>query len=181
LTVHVIQTALPGVLVLEPRVFRDERGWFFESYNRRTLAAIGIDAEMVQDNCSRSKRDVLRGLHYQIQHAQGKLVRVLAGEVLDVTVDLRKSSAFFGKWTHVALSAESQRMLWVPPGFAHGFVVRSESADVLYKTTDFWSPEHERTIAWDDPDLAIDWGVAAPLLSAKDARGTRFRDAEVFP
>jgi dTDP-4-dehydrorhamnose 3,5-epimerase len=180
--VNVVPTAVPGVVVLEPKVFGDARGFFLESWNRRAFAQAGIDADFVQDNHSRSSRNVLRGLHYQLRQPQGKLVRVVAGEIYDVAVDLRRGSPTFGRWAGVALSAENRRMVWVPAGFAHGFLVLSEAAEVLYKATDYYAPEHERTIAWDDPDLAIAWPLAgAPVLSAKDAAGTRFRDAEVYP
>lgn len=174
-------TALPDVLLIEPRVFGDDRGFFFESYNARALAACGIDAAFVQDNHSRSRRGVLRGLHYQIRNAQGKLVRVVAGEVLDVAVDLRRSSPTFGRSVSVVLSAENKRMLWVPAGFAHGFLVRSESADFLYKTTDYWYPEHERTLLWNDPALGIDWELAGePALAAKDAAGVPLAEADAY-
>jgi dTDP-4-dehydrorhamnose 3,5-epimerase len=175
-------TDIPGVLLLDPVVYRDARGFFFESYNRRVLEAAGITGEFVQDNHSRSGRNVLRGLHYQIREPQGKLIRAVAGEVLDVVVDLRRSSPSFGRWTSFALSAENNRMAWIPPGFAHGFVVRSEFAEVLYKATAYWAPEHERTILWSDPDLRIDWQLdTAPILSAKDQQGALFRDTEVYP
>jgi len=179
----VIATGLPDVLVLEPRVFGDERGFFFESFNARTFTqATGLTPEFVQDNHSRSARGVLRGLHYQISQAQGKLVRVVAGEVFDVAVDLRRGSPTFGRWTGVHLSADNKRMMWVPEGFAHGFLVLSESAEFLYKTTDYYAPEHERCIRWDDPQLAIDWPLQeAPQLSAKDRNGASFADAEPFP
>jgi dTDP-4-dehydrorhamnose 3,5-epimerase len=178
-------TELPEVVLLEPRVFGDARGFFFESYNRKAFRdATGVDVDFVQDNHSRSVKGVLRGLHYQIQQAQGKLVRVVSGEVYDVAVDLRKSSPRFGKWTAVRLSAENKQMLWVPPGFGHGFLVTSESAEFLYKTTDYYAPEFERTVAWDDPDLAIDWPLGeigqAPALSKKDQVGARLHDAEVY-
>lgn len=178
----VTQTALPGVLIIEPQVFGDERGFFLESFNQRAFdAAVGRPVTFVQDNHSLSARNVLRGLHYQLKQTQGKLVRVIAGEVLDVAVDLRRSSPDFGKWYSFVLSAENKRMGWIPEGFGHGFVVLSESAEFLYKTTDYWAPEHERTIRWDDPDLAIDWPVREPTLSAKDRVGTPFREAELFP
>jgi dTDP-4-dehydrorhamnose 3,5-epimerase len=178
----VSNTGIQGLLVFEPAVFGDARGFFFESYNKRVMAQAGVTAEFVQDNHSRSARNVLRGLHYQVRQPQGKLVRVVAGEVLDVAVDLRRSSPTFGKWASFVLSAENKRMLWVPPGFAHGFVVRTEHAEVLYKATDFWAPEHERSIVWNDPDLAIDWQLSTePLLSQKDRQGLRLRDAEVYP
>lgn len=178
-----ISTKLPGVLILEPRVFGDERGFFFESFNARAFAeATGLQCEFVQDNHSRSQRGVLRGLHYQVQQAQGKLVRVSAGEVFDVAVDLRRSSPTFGKWVGTLLSAENKRQLWVPAGFAHGFVVLSEFAEFLYKTTDYYAPEHERCIRWDDPSLAIDWPLdGVPQLSAKDQAGLSFAEAQVFP
>jgi dTDP-4-dehydrorhamnose 3,5-epimerase len=176
-----IPTSLPGVFALEPRVFRDERGFFFESYNRRIMAEVGIVEEFVQDNHSCSSRNVLRGLHYQLKHAQGKLVRVAEGEILDVAVDMRRSSSTFGGWEAVRLSGENKRMLWIPAGFAHGFRVLSEKAHVLYKATDFYSPEHERTLAWNDPQLEINWELAGePIVSAKDQRGVAFCDAESF-
>jgi len=178
---RLIPTALPDVAIVEPRVFRDARGWFFESWNRRTLAAAGLDADFVQDNHSRSIRGVLRGLHYQVQHAQGKLVRVVVGEVFDVAVDLRERSPTFGRHVALRLSADEPRMLWVPPGFAHGFVVLSDVAEFLYKTTDYWHPEHERTLLWNDPALGIDWPVADPLLAPKDAAGTPLADAARYP
>lgn len=181
---HPVTTPLKDALILEPRVFGDARGFFLESWNRRSFAALGLDADFVQDNHSRSARGVLRGLHYQAQQPQGKLVRVVAGAVYDVAVDLRRSSPSFGQWFGTELSAENQRMFWVPPGFAHGFLVLSESADFLYKATDYYAPEHERAIRWDDPDLAIDWPLAdigTPILAAKDAAAGRFRDAELYP
>jgi dTDP-4-dehydrorhamnose 3,5-epimerase len=178
---QVTPTALPDVKLIEPRVFGDDRGFFFESWNRRALAQAGIDAEFVQDNHSKSRRGVLRGLHYQIEHAQGKLVRVVAGEVFDVAVDLRRSSPSFGKHVAMTLSAENHRMLWLPPGYAHGFVVVSDAAEFLYKTTDYWYPEHERTLLWNDPALRIDWPIATPQLAPKDANGTPLADAELYP
>lgn len=179
---RVIPTLLPEVLLIEPKVFGDARGFFFESYNRRTLAELKLDGEFVQDNHSRSARNVLRGLHYQIVHPQGKLVRVTAGEVFDVAVDLRRSSATFGRWVGHSLSAENKTMMWIPPGFAHGFCVTSDLAEFLYKTTDYWYPEHERCLLWNDPDLAIDWPLQhEPLLAAKDRSGARLKDAEVYP
>lgn len=180
---QVVTTALPDVLILEPKVFGDERGFFFESFNARQFAeATGLHPEFVQDNHSRSAKGVLRGLHYQVQQAQGKLVRVTAGEVFDVAVDLRRSSPTFGQWVGVHLSAENKRQVWVPEGFAHGFVVLSEFAEFLYKTTDYYAPEHERCIRWNDPTLAIDWPLTeAPQLSAKDQAGLSFHDAAVFP
>lgn len=183
----VTPTAIPEVLVLEPRVFGDARGFFLESFNRRAFrAAAGSDPDFVQDNHSRSARGVLRGLHYQVRQPQGKLVRVVRGAVFDVAVDIRRGSPTFGRWAGVELSEENQRQLWVPEGFAHGFVVLSESADFLYKTTDYYAPEHERCIAWNDPDLAIAWplgqhGIAEPQLSAKDRQGTPLRSAELMP
>lgn len=174
---------LPDVLVIEPRVFGDERGFFFESYNEREFGKVaGRLPHFVQDNHSKSAKNVLRGLHYQIKQPQGKLVRVTAGEVFDVAVDIRKSSPTFGKWVGEVLSAENKRMLWVPEGFAHGFQVLSETAEFLYKTTDYWAPEHERSILWNDPDLAIDWPLAgrSPLLSNKDREAKRFLEAELF-
>jgi dTDP-4-dehydrorhamnose 3,5-epimerase len=180
--VKVAPTAVPDVLVLEPKVFGDQRGFFLESWNERTFAAAGIRAHFVQDNHSRSGRNVLRGLHYQLGQAQGKLVRAIAGEIYDVALDVRRASPTFGRWVGERLSADNRRILWIPPGFAHGFLVVSEAAEVLYKATDYYAPEHERTIAWDDPELAISWPLAGPpVLSAKDAAGTRFRDAEVYP
>lgn len=177
-----IETSLPGVLILEPKVFGDSRGFFYESYNRREFERLtGLDVDFVQDNHSRSSRGVLRGLHYQIQKAQGKLVRAIEGSVFDVAVDLRRSSPHFGKWVGVELSAENRRMLWVPPGFGHGFVVTSEHAQFLYKTTDYWAPEHERCIRWNDETLAIPWPLTEPpSLSAKDAVGQPFLGAEVY-
>ncbi|MET1079706.1 MAG: dTDP-4-dehydrorhamnose 3,5-epimerase [Pseudomonas sp.] len=174
--------AIPEVMLFEPRVFGDDRGFFYESFNQREFeAAIGRSVAFVQDNHSRSARHVLRGLHYQIQQPQGKLVRVVAGEVFDVAVDLRRSSATFGQWVGVHLSAENKQQLWVPEGFAHGFVVLSESAEFLYKTTDYYAPQFERCVAWNDPDLAIDWALMTPpALSAKDAQGLPFRQAEMF-
>ena len=176
-------TALPDVLLIEPKVFGDARGFFFESYNRHAFAeAAGLDVDFVQDNHSRSAQGVLRGLHYQIQQPQGKLVRVVAGAVFDVAVDIRKASPTFGQWLGIELSAENKKMIWVPPGFAHGFLVLSESAEFLYKTTDYYAPSHERAIAWNDPDIGIAWPLAAaPLLSAKDQAGRRLKEAEVFP
>lgn len=178
-----ISTDIPGVLVLEPKVFGDDRGFFFESYNRRAFReATGLDPDFVQDNHSKSARNVLRGLHYQVRNAQGKLVRVTAGEVYDAVVDLRRSSPTFGKWVGVTLSAANRRMLWVPEGFAHGFVVTSESAEFLYKTTDYYAPEHERSLLWNDPALGIPWPLqGAPLLKANDASGTPLASAETFP
>ena len=176
-----ISTSLPGVFILEPRVFEDERGFFFESYNRRVMVDAGITEEFVQDNHSCSSRNVLRGLHYQVKRPQGKLVRVVEGDVLDVAVDLRRSSSSFGKWEAVRLSGENKRMLWIPVGLAHGFRVLSARAHVLYKSTDYYVPEHERTLAWNDPQLKIGWELdGEPIISAKDRRGVAFRDAEYF-
>jgi dTDP-4-dehydrorhamnose 3,5-epimerase len=174
-------TAIPDVLLVEPDVHGDARGFFFESYNRRALSAAGIDAEFVQDNHSRSRRGVLRGLHYQIQHAQGKLVRVAEGEVFDVAVDLRRRSPTFGRHVAMTLSAANRRMLYVPPGFAHGFIVTSESADFLYKTTDYWHPEHERTLLWNDRALGIAWPAGIePILAAKDVAGVPLASADCY-
>jgi dTDP-4-dehydrorhamnose 3,5-epimerase len=176
-----IPTSLPGVVILEPRVFGDERGFFLESYNERGFAELGIKERFVQDNHSSSRRNVLRGLHYQIKQAQGKLVRAVEGEILDVAVDVRRSSPTFGRWEAVRLSGENKRMLWIPAGFAHGFLVISEKAQVLYKATDYYAPEHERTLMWNDPDLKIDWKLEGdPIVSAKDQRGMTLRDAETF-
>ena len=176
-----IPTSLPGVFILEPRVFKDERGFFLESYNQRAMADLGITESFVQDNHSCSSRNVLRGLHYQVKHPQGKLVRVAEGEILDVAVDMRRSAQTFGRWEAVRLSGENKRMLWIPAGFAHGFRVLSETAHVLYKATDFYSPEYERTLAWNDSDLKINWELdGKPIVSAKDQRGRTLRDAESF-
>ena len=178
---RVVPTAIPDVRVIEPRVFEDARGFFFESWNRRAFAQAGIDAEFVQDNHSRSVRGVLRGLHYQIEHAQGKLVRVVAGEVYDVAVDLRRSSATFGRHVALQLSAANRRMLFIPAGFAHGFLVVSDAAEFLYKTTDYWYPEHERTLLWNDPALGIAWPHdGTPTLAPKDAAGLPLARAPVF-
>ena len=178
----VTPTALADVLLIEPRVFGDARGYFFEGYNRRAFAQAGIDVEFVQDNHSRSSRGVLRGLHYQIEHAQGKLVRVVSGEVHDVAVDMRRSSPTFGRSIGMTLSAHDKRMLWIPPGFAHGFLVLSEAAEFLYKTTDFWYPEFERSLLWNDSALGIAWPLhQAPTLAAKDAAGTPFAIADTYP
>lgn len=175
-------TAIPEVLVFEPRVFGDDRGFFYESFNARTFEQLtGQRVHFVQDNHSKSAHNVLRGLHYQIRQPQGKLVRVTAGSIYDVVVDLRQSSPFFGRWIGIELSAENRQQLWVPSGFAHGFVVTSESAEVLYKTTDYWSPEHERTILWNDPALDIVWPLQGPaMLSSKDSCGKLLAEAEVF-
>ena len=178
---RVSPTSLPDVLMIEPRVFEDARGFFFESYQRRAFLEAGIDAEFVQDNHSRSMRGVLRGLHYQIGHAQGKLVRVIAGEVFDVAVDLRRSSPTFGRHVAANLSAANRRMLYIPPGFAHGFLVLSDAAEFLYKTTDYWYPAHERTLRWNDPALRIEWPLdIAPTLAPKDAAGALLQDAETY-
>lgn len=177
-----VATQLPEVMLIEPRVFGDARGFFMESWNRKTFAGLGLDLDFVQDNHSRSARGVLRGLHYQLHQPQGKLVRVTQGAVFDVAVDLRRSSPNFGKWTGHELSAENHHMLWVPPGFAHGFLVLSESADFLYKTTEYYAPEHERCVLWNDPAIGIEWplGGGEPLLSAKDKVGSLLKDAEVY-
>jgi dTDP-4-dehydrorhamnose 3,5-epimerase len=176
-----IATSLPGVLILEPRVFGDERGFFLESYNRRTFAERGIDAEFVQDNHSFSEKNVVRGLHYQIQQPQGKLVRAVMGEIRDVALDLRRASPTFGKWEAFELSGENKRMLWIPVGLAHGFRVVSANAHVMYKTTDFYAPEHERTVAWNDAGLKIDWKLEGEaIVSEKDRRGVGFEQAEKF-
>jgi dTDP-4-dehydrorhamnose 3,5-epimerase len=177
-----IQTSIPDLLIIEPRVFGDERGFFFESFNRRQFTEItGRDVDFVQDNHSRSVKNVLRGLHYQIQHPQAKLVRVVQGSVLDVAVDIRKNSPTFGQHVALELSSDNKRMFWMPEGFAHGFVVLSDTADFLYKTTDYWYPQHERCLRWDDPALAIDWQLAStPALSIKDAQGKSLKDAELF-
>lgn len=179
---NVIKTNLPEVLIIEPRVFGDDRGFFFESFNAKKFATLsGIDAPFVQDNHSLSAKNVLRGLHYQIHQAQGKLVRVVSGEVFDVAVDIRKSSPHFGRWSGTLLSAKNKRQLWIPPGFAHGFMVLSDSAEFLYKTTDYWAPEHERCLQWNDPAVGIEWPLeGAPVMSAKDQQGRLLADAEVF-
>lgn len=178
---NVIQTAIPEVLIVEPRVFADPRGFFYESFNKKIMQAAGITDEFVQDNHSSSARNVLRGLHYQIKQPQGKLVRVIAGEVFDVAVDIRRRSSTFGKWVGINLSSENKRMAWVPPGFAHGFLVLSERAEVLYKTTDYWAPQFERTIIWNDRSIGITWPLHGdPQLSAKDRDGATFNGAEIF-
>ena len=179
---RVTPTAIPDVLILEPRVFGDDRGFFFESFNQRAFnEATGLNFNFVQDNHSKSAKNVLRGLHYQIQNPQGKLVRVVRGEVFDVTVDLRKGSKTFGQWVGINLSAENKKQLWVPEGFAHGFVVLSDTAEFLYKTTDYYSPEHERSLLWRDPELEIRWPIATePTLAAKDAAALTLSQAEVF-
>ena len=179
---NLVPTTIPDVLILEPKVFGDERGFFFESFNERSWRELtGLDVRFVQHNHSKSASGVLRGLHYQIQQPQGKLVRVIAGEVFDVAVDIRKSSPTFSRWFGAFISAENKRQIWIPPGFAHGFCVTSETAEFLYLTTDYWAPEHERCIAWNDPDLAINWPLASePNVSAKDREGRAFRDADLF-
>ena len=178
-------TRLPEVLILQPQVFGDTRGFFYESFNARDFAsATGLQVEFVQDNHSMSSQGVLRGLHYQIKHAQGKLVRVVRGEVFDIAVDLRKKSSTFGQWAACHLSADNAKQIWIPPGFAHGYLVLSESAEFLYKTTDYWYPEHERTLLWNDPSLGIDWPLPptlkVPLLTAKDTAGLQLSEAETF-
>ncbi|HIJ81999.1 MAG TPA: dTDP-4-dehydrorhamnose 3,5-epimerase [Desulfuromonadales bacterium] len=179
----IVTTSIPDVIILEPKVFGDQRGFFFESFTERTWHNLtGLDLRFVQHNHSRSSAGVLRGLHYQIQQPQGKLVRVVSGEVFDVAVDIRRSSPCFGKWFGTLLTAENKRQMWVPAGFAHGFYVTSEVAEFLYLTTDYYAPEHERCIRWDDPDLNIQWPLTAePKVSAKDSEGSTFRDAELFP
>nr|WP_189661810.1 dTDP-4-dehydrorhamnose 3,5-epimerase [Pseudomonas urmiensis] len=182
ISVKATALAIPDVILFEPRVFGDDRGFFFESFNQRVFEnAVGRHVEFVQDNHSRSAQGVLRGLHYQVEQAQGKLVRVVAGEVFDVAVDLRRSSATFGQWVGAYLSSENKHQLWVPEGFAHGFVVLSEDAEFLYKTTDFYAPTHERCLAWNDPQIGVDWPLSAPpLLSDKDLRGKLLSEAECF-
>lgn len=178
---NIIETALPGVLLIEPRVFGDARGFFLESWNRKTFADLGLDLDFVQDNHSRSAKGVLRGLHYQLNEPQGKLVRVVSGAVFDVAVDLRKSSPHFGRWVGNELSAENQRMMWIPPGFAHGFLVLSDTADFLYKTTAYYAPQWDRGVRWDDPGIGVDWPLEdSPALSAKDAIQPLLKDAEVY-
>ena len=179
---NMIKTDIPDVLIVEPQVFGDARGFFYESFNQKVWQEkTGLRTTFVQDNHSRSVKNVLRGLHYQIQQPQGKLVRVIQGAVFDVAVDIRKSSPSFGRWTGAELSAENKRMLWIPEGFAHGFLVLSDFAEFLYKTTDYWAPQYERTIIWNDPDLAIAWPLQdQPILSVKDAQGKLFKEAEVF-
>lgn len=180
LTAH--QTSVEGVLLLEPKLFGDARGWFMETYNRQSFAEVGINSDFVQDNHSMSTENVLRGLHYQIKQTQGKLVRVVAGHIYDVAVDLRQSSRTFGKWTAARLSAENRRMMWIPEGCAHGFLVLSPATEVVYKATNFYNPEAERTIAWDDPQLNIEWPLqGVPALSEKDRKGVPFSDAPLFP
>lgn len=178
---NVIQTQLSGVVMIEPKVFGDERGFFYESYNRKIMTELGIPDDFVQDNHSRSRKNVLRGLHYQIQQTQGKLVRVIVGSVWDVAVDLRQSSPTFGQWVGMELSADNRRMAWIPPGFAHGFVVTSDVAEFLYKTTDYWAPPHERTLLWNDPALGITWPLdGEPIVAAKDAAGLPLAQCEIF-
>lgn len=177
---EVMETDLPGVLRLRPRIFADDRGWFTETWNEARFREQGLPSGFVQDNQSRSFKNVLRGLHFQLQHPQGKLVRAVAGRIYDVAVDIRRSSPHFGRWVGVELDAEAPEMLWIPPGFAHGFLVLSASADVLYKTTDFYSAPSERTILWNDPTLAIQWPLSAtPIVSAKDAAGLPFDHSEL--
>ena len=179
---NVLPAKIPDVLIIEPRVFQDDRGFFLEGYNSKAFAdKAGITEPFVQDNHSCSSQNVLRGLHYQIEHAQGKLVRAIAGAIFDVAVDIRKHSPTFGQWVSCTLSAENKRMLWVPPGFAHGFMVISEVAEVLYKTTDYYAPQHERSILWNDPDLGINWPLDEPILSAKDQAGKPLKLADVYP
>lgn len=181
--VQIISTRVPDVFVIEPQVFGDERGFFFESFNQQKFTdETGLNPQFVQDNHSRSRQNILRGLHYQVEQIQGKLVRVAQGEVYDVAVDLRADASTFGQWAGVILSEENKRQLWIPPGFAHGFYVLSESADVLYKATDYYAPQHERRILWNDPDLGIEWPLLAPspVLSGKDQNGVSFKAADVF-
>jgi dTDP-4-dehydrorhamnose 3,5-epimerase len=179
--VRVLTTEIPGVLLLEPKVFADERGFFLESYNKRVFQdATGLDVDFVQDNHSRSQRGVLRGLHYQVRQPQGKLVRVIAGRVFDVAVDIRRDSPTFGRSSTVELDSASKRMLWIPPGFAHGFLVVSDSAEVIYKATDYYAPQHERSLLWSDPALAIEWPLTnEPVLASKDRQGRLLRDTEL--
>jgi len=176
-----IATTIPEVVILEPNVYTDTRGFFFESFNKKTILAAGITDDFVQDNISHSRKNVLRGLHYQIVQPQGKLVRAIAGEIFDVAVDLRRRSPTFGQWVGHHLSSENRHMMWVPIGFAHGFLVLSDTAEVMYKTTDYWAPQAERAIIWNDPDLAIDWPISGePIVSAKDLSAISFKQAEVF-
>ena len=179
---NVIPTHIPDLLIIEPRIFGDDRGFFFESYNEKSFAEkTGISPKFVQDNHSLSLKNVLRGLHYQIQEPQGKLVRAVSGEVLDIAVDIRRSSPTFGQWVSCLLSAENKRQFWVPEGFAHGFVVLSDSAEFLYKTTNYYAPQYDRVILWNDPDLGVDWQLKGePILSAKDQAGKRFKEADLF-
>ena len=180
---EIVKTSVPDILIIEPRIFGDDRGFFFESFNLRSFEEkTGLSPHFVQDNHSRSSKNVLRGLHYQIRQPQGKLVRVIAGEVFDVAVDLRRSSATFGKWAGAILSAENKRELWIPAGFAHGFLVLSESADFVYKASDYYAPEFERSLLWNDPDIGIDWPLEGePILAEKDRVGVRLGNAETFP
>lgn len=175
-------SSIPEIVLITPQVFKDERGFFFESWQKKEFSAAGIDLDFVQDNHSRSVKNVLRGLHYQIRQPQGKLIRAIVGEVFDVAVDIRKSSPTYGKWVGARLSAENFNILWIPPGFAHGFLVLSDSAEFVYKATDFYAPQYERSIRWDDPEIGIDWPLdgETPILSAKDAKGLSLHDAEVF-
>jgi len=178
---NVVETGIPEVLLFEPKVFGDDRGFFFESYNKKVFIDLGLDRNFVQDNHSRSSRGVLRGLHYQLQQTQGKLIRVVVGTIWDVAVDIRRSSPTFGKWVGEELSAENKRLIWIPEGFAHGFVVLSEFAEVLYKASDFYAPCHEKSLFWNDPDLNITWPLKEePIISAKDKAGLLLRDAELF-
>lgn len=181
---EIITTHLEGVMVITPEIFSDERGFFMETWNKEKFLDIGIQADFIQDNHSHSTQGTLRGLHYQIQHAQGKLVRALSGEIFDAAVDLRKSSSTFGQWFGEYLSGENKKMLWIPPGFAHGFYVTSFTADVIYKCTDYYAPKYERCIAWDDTDIALNWPIpagTAPLLSDKDLRGYPISESEIYP
>lgn len=181
---NIIETAIPDVKIIEPKVFGDHRGFFMETWNQKVFQDAGINAEFVQDNHSKSAHGILRGLHYQLQQTQGKLVRVTAGEVFDVVVDIRRSSPTFGKWVGVLLNDENKRMMWIPPGFAHGFYVTSRSAEFLYKCTDFWAPQYERSLLWNDPQLNIPWPLVdqqEPILSEKDKNGALLSEAEVFP
>lgn len=177
---EIILTQIPEVIIIKPRIFTDERGFLYESYNYQKLVQIGISHQFVQENHSYSTRHVLRGLHYQIQQPQGKLVRAIAGTIFDVAVDLRQSSSTFGRWVSCFLSSDNKRQMWIPPGFAHGFLVISDTAEVVYKMTCYYAPEYERCILWNDPDLAIDWMSSTPILSAKDRAGKLFKTAEVF-
>lgn len=178
---NIIETTLPGVLLLEPKVFGDARGFFLESWNRETFTELGLDLDFVQDNHSRSAKGVLRGLHYQLNDPQGKLVRVVSGAVFDVAVDLRKSSPYFGQWVGYELSADNHRMMWIPPGFGHGFLVLSDTADFLYKTTAYYAPQWDRGIRWDDPQIGVQWPIeGAPTLSAKDQAQPLLKDAEAY-
>ena len=178
---NVIKTNLPEVLILEPQVFGDDRGFFFESFNKSEFKRVtGLDVNFVQDNHSNSNQNILRGLHYQIEKPQGKLVRVVNGEVFDVAVDLRRSSKNFGKWTGIKLSSKNKKQLWIPPGFAHGFVVMSDTADFIYKTSEYWFPKHERCLSWHDKDISIDWPIQNPIVSDKDKKGIMLKDAVVF-